>query len=135
MMFFKILQILPPYFCALKTHRQTSHIHQTMRNDHIEVEKPQLSKTTFQILSYHHFFDQNSRFRPFAPAGPTSSIMPQYYSLELVTIDTKMLYESFCRHTFCASKTHRQTSHLPQTMRNDNIEVEKPQLSKTTFQT
>ena len=85
---------LPSYFCVSKTHRRTNHYDQSIRHDHIEVEKPQLSKTNFQILSYYHFFDQNLCLRPFPPAGSTSSIMPQYYSLELVITDTKMLYES-----------------------------------------
>ena len=61
------------YFFALNEFSWISHLYQTMRHDHIEVEKPQLPKTTCQSLSYHHFSDSFLCFRPFPPAGPTSS--------------------------------------------------------------
>ena len=46
------------------------------------------------MLSYHHFCESFSPLRPFPSAGPTSSHTPQYYSLELLINETKMLYES-----------------------------------------
>ena len=62
----------PAKFTYLKTHRQTSSIHETIRNDHISDGKLPKVKTNVQISSYLHFCHPKFCLRPFPSACPTS---------------------------------------------------------------